>query len=336
DAESTVDEMDSAVPSNESTRSRSTFACPTALRISATTGNVSWRISSIDWRSIDSVRVSATMAYTSTTTAMPLATATITAAVSLASIVLTLGPEPGHAFGDLLFEAVVRRRVVGAVGRRGGPVLLRHPAPWVVVRIVVTDPVTERGRRPVVAVPEVRGHLAGQPVADVLSRPPDAERCPVRLRCRGEVHDGLGQVELRLGEPDELDGAGGGVGHDERHRVGHAHVLRREDHEAAGDEAGVLPRLEHARQPVQARVRVRAADRLDERADDVVVLVFAVAQRLRTRRRLRVRQRDVHVAVVPGARERGGHLDGRERLAPVALGETGEVRERVVVDGGAL
>ena len=29
------------------------------------------------------------------------------------------------------------------------------------------------------------------------------------------MDDGLGQVELRLGQADELDGAGGGVGHDE-------------------------------------------------------------------------------------------------------------------------
>ena len=71
---------------------------------------------------------------------------------------------------------------------------------------------------------------------------------------------GLGQVELGLGQADELDGPGRGVGHDQRHRVGHADVLGGQDHEPAGDEAGVLPRLEHAGQPVEAGVGVGAPD----------------------------------------------------------------------------
>ena len=67
----------------------------------------------------------------------------------------------------------------------------------------------------------------------------------------------LGQVELRLGQPDVLDRVSGGVGDEQRHRVGHPDVLGGEDHQAAGDEAGVLPRLEHAGEPVQARRRRR-------------------------------------------------------------------------------
>ena len=45
------------------------------------------------------------------------------------------------------------------------------------------------------------------------------------------------------------------------------------DDDAARDEPRVLPRLDHAREVVQRRVDVGAAHRLDERADDVVVLV---------------------------------------------------------------
>ena len=41
-----------------------------------------------------------------------------------------------------------------------------------------------------------------------------------------------------------------------RMRVGHADVLGREDHQAPGDEAGVLARLEHAGQPVEAGVGI--------------------------------------------------------------------------------
>jgi hypothetical protein len=59
----------------------------------------------------------------------------------------------------------------------------------------------------------------------------------------------------------------------QRGRVGHADVLAGVHDQPAGDEPRVLPRLEHPREVVQRRVDVRAADRLDEAADHVVVLV---------------------------------------------------------------
>ena len=70
---------------------------------------------------------------------------------------------------------------------------------------------------------------------------------------------------------------------------------------------GVLARLEHAGEPVEAGVDVRAADALDERGDDVVVLVVAVAQRAHRERGLGVLERD-RVAARLG-RERGGDLE---------------------------
>ena len=127
---------------------------------------------------------------------------------------------------------------------------------------------------------EVGRHLA----ADALATSSRAFQMPsgraVRLRRGRQVDDRLGQVELRLGQAHELDRPRRGVGHHERHRVGHADVLAGQDHEPAGDEARVLPRLEHAGEPVEAGIGVRPADALDERADDVVVVVFAVAQGL--------------------------------------------------------
>ena len=122
-----------------------------------------------------------------------------------------------HARADLLLEAVGRGLVVRAVPELVGEVLLRHPALGVVVRIVVARPVPELLRPLVVGVPEVDGHLDRRAVAHVLA---GAARCraadAVRLRRGGQVDDGLGQVELRLGQADVLDGVGGGVGDDER------------------------------------------------------------------------------------------------------------------------
>ena len=83
----------------------------------------------------------------------------------------------------------------------------------------------------------------------------------------------MGEVQPHLGQPDVLDRVGGRDRDDQRLRVGHADVLARVHDQATGDEARVLPGLDHAGEPEQRGVGVGAADRLDERADDVVVRV---------------------------------------------------------------
>src|SRR5690606_34354355 len=65
-----------------------------------------------------------------------------------------------------------------------------------------------------------------------------------------------------------------------------------ENDQPPGDEPRVLPRLHHPGEVVHRGVGVRAAQALDVRADDVVVLVT--------------------VPVVPGRRLVDGPLDGRE------------------------
>ena len=64
-----------------------------------------------------------------------------------------------------------------------------------------------------------------------------------------------------------------GERHLERARIGVADVLGREDHHAPRDEQRVLAGLEHAHQVVERRVGIAAAHALDERGDDVVVLL---------------------------------------------------------------
>ena len=59
----------------------------------------------------------------------------------------------------------------------------------------------------------------------------------------------------------------------QRLRIGEADVFGGGDDEPAGDEPRVLAGLDHAREVVHRGIDVRAADRLDEGADDVVVLV---------------------------------------------------------------
>ena len=93
-----------------------------------------------------------------------------------------------------------------------------------------------------------------------------------------EVDGRLGEGELRLGEPDQLERARRGGRDEQRARVRHPDVLARQDDEAPRDEPGRLPRLEHPRQPVERGVGVRPAHGLDERAHLVVVLVAPLVQ----------------------------------------------------------
>ena len=148
----------------------------------------------------------------------------------------------------------------------------------------------------------------------------------------------LCQVELRLGQSHVLDRVGGGRRHDQAHRIGLAYVLAGEDDETAGDEAGVLPRLEHAGQVVERGLRIGAPDALDEGRDHVVVLVAAVAVKLGAERGLGIgcghgRRGDAGLA---GPGQGDGHLEAGERMAPVAAGPLGQVGERLGVGLGAL
>ena len=153
----------------------------------------------------------------------------------------------------------------------------------------------------------------------------------------GEVDDGLGQVELRLGQADVLEGVRGGHRDHQRLRVGLADVLAGQDDQAADDEAGVLAGLEHAGEPVEAGVGIGAADALDERGDHVVVLVAPVAQRLGAERRLGVGQRDLgRPSPRRPAAMATAHLEAGEHVAPVAVGVAGQVLEGVGLGGGAL
>ena len=143
---------------------------------------------------------------------------------------------------------------------------------------------------------------------------------------------GLGEVEARLGHADQLHRLGGGHGGRQRGRVGEPDVLARADHQPAGDEARVLARLDHPGEVVQRGVDVGAADRLDEGADHVVVLVAlaVVAHGGLVDGGLGGREVDGVEPVARGGTGRG--LEVGQRPARVAAGQAYEVGAGVVVE----
>ena len=143
----------------------------------------------------------------------------------------------------------------------------------VVVGVAVPLSVAECFRAGVVRVAQVQGHDPGLPRPHVGESRVDADVGSVRLRRGREVHHSLGERNPPLRHADQLHRLGRGDRERQRLRVGDTNVFSRRDDHASRDEARVLPRLDHPRQVVQGGVGVAAANRLDERADDVVVLV---------------------------------------------------------------
>ena len=56
-------------------------------------------------------------------------------------------------------------------------------------------------------------------------------------------------------------------------RIGIANILRSLNHNATGDKLRILPRVNHAREPIDRGIGVAAAHGLDERTDNVIVHV---------------------------------------------------------------
>src|SRR5450759_3845326 len=153
----------------------------------------------------------------------------------------------------------------------------------VLVALAVAHRLHQAGRR--VAQVHRNGFVAG--FLDELARSAVRRQRGVRLRGQSQVERGFGEREHRFRHADEVGRLLRGHRDGERLGVGQPDVLGREDDEPASDEHHVLARLQHPCHPVDSRVGVAAADALDQRGDDVVVLVAgAVVQEVALLQRL--------------------------------------------------
>ncbi len=121
----------------------------------------------------------------------------------------------------------------------------------------------------------------------------------------------------------------------ERARIRRADVLRGGPHEPSGDVERIAAAIEHAREPVQARIRSGAADRLVQRRDLVVEAVAAFVESARgAAGEDHGEQRLVDLGFALALLGEGrGHLEQIERAPRVPVGGIGEHRdERVTHD----
>ena len=98
--------------------------------------------------------------------------------------------------------------------------------------------------------------------------------------------------------------------HQKRLRIGVANILRSVDHNTARNKLGILPCVNHAREPINRGIGVAAAHRLNKRTDNVVVHVAVFVIRKAT-------TRVGNLNVIHGD---GIALPRRRRWSPVRIG----------------
>ena len=183
-----------------------------------------------------------------------------------------------------------------------------------VVRVVVAADLLSRPR----PWPQPPGHGRRAVLAHVRCRRAQRPAGGVGLRRQRQIYRRLGERELASGMPTCSTACGRRDRHRERARVGVADVLGGEHHHPADDEPRVLAALEHHRQVVQRRVRVRAARRLDPGRDRVVVAVArAVVQQRPALERI-LRPLDPHAGLAQLPRGLQRQLQRVQRRARVA------------------
>ena len=205
------------------------------------------------------------------------------------------------------------------------------------MRVAVALAVPEPLGPGVVGIAQVSGHGRGLTGPHIGQRLVERHSDRVGLRSGGHGERGLGQDEPGLRHPDHGDRLLGGNGGGQHCGVGEAHVLGGVNDDAAGDVAGVLPGGDHARQVVHRGVGVRAAHRLDESADDVVMLVSGAVVTHRRHVSGPLDVGDLDERRRTGSRclrqdRAGGGLQHRERLAGVGAGHAHDLLASLLTD----
>ena len=126
-------------------------------------------------------------------------------------------------------------------------------------------------------------------------------------------------------------------------RIGIANILRSLNHNAAGDKLRILPRVDHAREPIDRGIGVAAAHGLDERTDNVIVHVTVFVIRKTAARVGNLHVIDGDGITLPCRRSRRplgiGTRDGnltrqlerRERGASVARSQRADGLNRILI-----
>ncbi len=201
-----------------------------------------------------------------------------------------------------------------------------------VVGIPVVFPVSQGLHQGRGGVSKVQGNREGAGFPDGLPGFSIGRVEAVALWGGGQVDGGLHQGQLPFRRTHEPEGLHGVHGDGQRLGVGAPDIFCRKPDHPSGKVQGIFPRGQHARQPVDSRVRIAVPQALVQGRDQVVVLLtrLVVQERFFLEGLLQVFKSDD--AAFPGERgaflgqdHRCGQFKAVEGCPRVAVGDTDEV-----------
>ena len=196
---------------------------------------------------------------------------------------------------------------------------------FAVMRVFVADAVAKFFGARIVAVTQMFRHGERASGAHIGQRGVNRQISTVALVCRGNINRRFRQWNPCFRPADKLRRLKRRVCQHQRHRVGEADIFGGTNHDAPRDEARVFAGMNHFCQPVKRGVGIAATHRFDECGNRVVmgVAITVIHHGFFLDTLLRDRQRDADKAIGIRCRRERGDFQRVERLARVAIGNSG-------------
>ncbi len=196
--------------------------------------------------------------------------------------------------------------------------------------VLVALAVTELLHQPCWRVADVQRNFLGAVFAHVVAGRVECGVGRIGFRRGGEIDGQLGECEFAFGAAQSIEGFPRIDRHLQGARIGEADVLHGHARQAARKIARVGAAIEHPRQPVQRRIRIRAAHAFVQRRDLVVELFAALVEAARAVGQYLFERRFGNRAAL--ARQVGGDLEEGQATTHVAVGSGGDQVHEVVAD----
>jgi len=182
------------------------------------------------------------------------------------------GADLGQPLGDFLLEAPIGRLIEYDSAQIVGQAAHRIQRILELVGVLVALAISPLFHGPGGGIAELHWNRLGRGVFHGFHGLVQGFIRRVRLGCDGQVQGHLGQGLIALRYTQEVDRLLRGHGLLQGAGVGQPDVLDRHAHQPASQVHPVFPALQHAREPVQRRVRIGRANALVQRRDEIEVL----------------------------------------------------------------
>ena len=154
----------------------------------------------------------------------------------------------------------------------------------------------------------------------------------VRLGRHGQVDHRLAESQFALRRAEAFVGIGRVVGDLHGTRIGQADILPGHAHDAPGQVARIGTAVEHAAEPVQGAVRVRATHRFVQGRNLVVEGIAALVEAAQVLRHRRLDEGAIHGRLAGSVGRRANLFKQVEQAAGIAVGQPDQARAGIFVE----